>query len=391
MLAPYAADWRSSPGRVVREAPSPTRSEFQRDRDRIIHSTAFRRLKDKTQVFVTDEGDHYRTRLTHTIEVSQIARALARSLSLDEDLAETLALAHDLGHPPFGHSGEDALDRCMTAYGGFDHNAQSLRVVTKLERRYADFDGLNLTWDSLEGLVKHNGPVTDEQGRGLKGPLPHALATYAETHDLWLWSWPSLEAQVAAIADDIAYDAHDVDDGVRSGLIRLDEVADLPVFGDVIRAIDRAYPTLEASRRTYEFQRRLITLLVEDVISESRRRLGLAAPGTIDEVRRNGCALIAFSTGIANAEKALKAFLYAKVYRAKRVMDIRARAEAGLETLFARYMADPRTLPDGWRERLAGEAEPRRARHVCDFIAGMTDGYLLKEHARVIGELRLAG
>jgi dGTPase len=382
-LAPFAVDQASSRGRLVSEPASATRSPWQRDRDRIIHSTAFRRLKDKTQVFITDEGDHYRTRLTHTIEVSQIARALARSLRLDEDLAETLALAHDLGHPPFGHSGEDALDRAMAPWGGFDHNAQSLRVVTRLERRYALFDGLNLTWESLEGLVKHNGPLTSANGEALSGTLPHALKAYGEKQDLWLWSWPSLEAQAAALADDIAYDAHDVDDGVRSGLIALDDLKGLALFGDLLSEIDQLYPGLSSTRRTYEFQRRLITSMVEDVITETSARLADQAPLSCDDVRRAGRALVGFSPRMREAERALKTQLYAKVYRAPSVMAIRARTEAALERLFRRYMEAPEILPEDWHERLVGEDETRSARHICDFIAGMTDGFALKEYQRV--------
>jgi dGTPase len=393
--SPFAADPAVSRGRRIDEAPSPTRSDFQRDRDRIIHSTAFRRLKDKTQVFVFDEGDHYRTRLTHTIEVSQIVRTLARALGLDEDLAETLALAHDLGHPPFGHSGEDTLDECMAGFGGFDHNAQSLRVVTHLERRYAAFDGLNLTWESLEGLVKHNGPLTDKAGapigRSIDRGLPHAIATYARETDLWLWSWPSAEAQAAALADDIAYDAHDIDDGIRSGLLSLDALAaDVPIVREQLRTLDARYPNLEASRRAYEVVRRLITCLIEDAIAESGRRMATVQGTGADAVRLHGSAVIGFSDDVASAELVLKRHLYTHFYRAPRVMTVRRRADDVVRRLFARYLEDETALPPPWR--LGGAHEmARRARRACDFIAGMTDRFALLEYQRLfdaVAELR---
>src|SRR5688572_14756468 len=280
--APYAGDPYGSRGRLFPEAVSPTRSEFQRDRDRIIHSSAFRRLKHKTQVFVYHEGDHFRTRLTHTIEVSQIARALARSLGLDEDLAEALALSHDLGHTPFGHTGEEALDACMEGFGGFDHNAQALRVVTRLERRYAEYDGLNLCWETLEGLVKHNGPLYDELGRpnlryAARG-VPLAIEEYNAQHDLGLGSHASGEAQAAAIADDIAYNAHDLDDGLRAGLFSLEDLREVPFLQDILSEVDGRYPGLETSRRIHELIRRVITRLVEDVVAEGDRRIAALAP-----------------------------------------------------------------------------------------------------------------
>lgn len=384
-----AASHTPSRGRLIVEPPSPTRGEFQRDRDRIIHSTAFRRLKDKTQVFVYDEGDHYRTRLTHTIEVSQIARALARSLGLDEDLAETLALAHDLGHPPFGHSGEDALAHCMAECGGFDHNAQALRIVTRLERRYGAFDGLNLTWETLEGLVKHNGPLFDQAGKLVPryAPgLPHAFKVHAEIQDLWLWSWPSAEAQAAAIADDIAYDAHDVDDGVRAGLFTLDELDEVPLLADLLHEVDVRYPGLEAGRRTYEVVRRLITTLIEDVVLESDRRLAQIPGEGSDRVRKHSGPAIGFSLSMAEAEKALKAFLYRRMYRSDPVMAVRKRAEAVLIRMFARYYDQPDLLPPGWRERLEGADSSTRARRICDFLAGMTDRFALQDYQRLFDE-----
>ena len=293
--ANYSSNPLESRGRLVDEPPSRTRTQFQRDRDRIIHSTAFRRLKHKTQVFVYHEGDHYRTRLTHTIEVSQIARSMARALCLDEDLAEALALAHDFGHTPFGHAGERALNQCMADYGGFDHNAQSLRIVTALERRYAQFDGLNLCWETLEGLAKHNGPLIGRDEAQAAILLPYQLVEYAEQQDLELWSWPGLEAQLAAVADDIAYDNHDIDDGLRAGLFVLDDLVDVPLAGDLLSEVTKQYPTLETDRTIHELIRRQITIMVEDVIDETKRRLARLAPGNIGEIRQAGKATAGFS------------------------------------------------------------------------------------------------
>ncbi|MBX9618028.1 MAG: deoxyguanosinetriphosphate triphosphohydrolase [Hyphomicrobiales bacterium] len=385
----FSASSQAGRGRLITEPASPTRGDFQRDRDRIIHSTAFRRLKDKTQVFVYDEGDHYRTRLTHTIEVAQISRALARSLGMDEDLAEALALAHDLGHPPFGHSGEDALSACMATYGGFDHNAQALRIVTRLERRYATYDGLNLTWEMLEGLVKHNGPLTARDrtpiGRYQAG-LPYGVSDYAGIHDLWLWSWPSAEAQGAAIADDIAYDAHDVDDGLRAGLFTLDDMAQVPLVKDILQQVDDKYPGLENQRRAYEVVRRVITRLIEDVIVESQLRLtGVTGEGA-DAIRRHDAPVIAFSAAMAQAESELKTFLYHHMYRAGPVMAVRRRAEDAVSRLFLRYMDDPQALPTAWRLAHGGSDPATRARHVCDFVAGMTDRFALQEYVRLFDE-----
>ena len=367
-------------------AVSKSRSAFRRDCDRIIHSTAFRRLKHKTQVFVFDEGDHYRTRLTHTLEVAQIARALARALGLDEDLAEALALAHDLGHPPFGHAGERALDECLGACGGFDHNAQTLRVVTALERRYPTFDGLNLTWETLEGLVKHNGPLTDREGNPLgryrEHGVPETILDYA-LQDLQLWSFPSVEAQVAAFADDIAYDAHDIDDGLRAELFGLDDIAAVALLGKIIGEIRAAYPGLDAGRLVHEFIRRLIGLLIEDVIAETGRRLATLAPRSADEVRRAPSPVVGFSPAMGQADRAIKGFLEKRMYRharVKRVMDEAARV---VRDLFARYSAQPGDLPAEWSEGVAGVEEATRARRIADFIAGMTDRYALAEHARL--------
>src|SRR5256885_3201161 len=311
---PYAADPAASRGRLHPEPPSATRSAFRRDADRIIHSTAFRRLKHKTQVFVFHEGDHYRTRLTHTLEVTQIGRALARALGLDEDLAEALALAHDLGHPPFGHAGERALDACLADFGGFDHNAQTLRIVTAMERRYPQFDGLNLCWEALEGIVKHNGPLTDADGKPIgkyrDSGVPQVIAEYNAAHDLALWSHASAEAQVAAIADDIAYDAHDLDDGLRADLFALADLAGLPVIGGLLREVRDQYPGIDAARLTHELVRRLIGKLIEDVIAESVRRLGVTAPTSADEVRAAGAALVSFSAMMASTDRAIKEFLW---------------------------------------------------------------------------------
>jgi dGTPase len=381
--APYACDPARSRGRLFDETESPTRTPFQRDRDRVVHSTAFRRLKHKTQVFVAHEGDHYRTRLTHTIEVAQIARALARALRVDEDLAEAIALVHDFGHTPFGHTGEDALDRKLAGCGGFDHNAQSLRIVTRLERRYAEFDGLNLTWETLEGLVKHNGPLADAAGEGLKGPIPKAIRDYSELHDLELDRYASIEAQCAAIADDIAYDTHDIDDGLRAGLLTLDMLNGPSLPAGILAQVRERYPGLDPVRTGHELMRRQITAMVEDVIQESSRRLRELAPQSVDDVHRAGRAMVAFSAPMAAQENELKTFLYAEMYRHPKVMRVRALAETIVDDLFDRYLADPRAMPEGWREGLDRADECVRARHVADFLAGMTDTYAVKEHRRL--------
>ncbi len=387
--APYAADPGASRGRLHAEPPSPTRSDFRRDCDRIIHSTAFRRLAYKTQVFVFHEGDHYRTRLTHTLEVAQIARSLARALGLDEDLAEGCALAHDLGHPPFGHAGERALDRCLAGHGGFDHNAQTLAVVTRLERRYAAFDGLNLSWETLEGLVKHNGPLTDRDGRPTGShagrSLPGAIAEYDAVQPLDLWSQPGGEAQAGAIADDIAYDAHDIDDGLRAELFTLADLADLPLVGKLLRSIAAAFPRLESSRTAHELIRRLITTMIEDVIAESRRRLAALAPGSAEAIRTAGGPVVAFSPEMAKSDRAIKDFLFLRMYRHARVMGVMGEAESRLTALFGRYSEDPAELPPEWRQGLARAPDGSGVRLIADFIAGMTDRYALIEHARLFG------
>jgi dGTPase len=387
--AAYASDPARSRGRLYPEPASPTRNDFRRDCDRIIHSTAFRRLKFKTQVFVFHEGDHYRTRLTHTFEVQQIARSIARSLGLDEDLAEASALGHDIGHPPFGHAGERALDECLHAVGGFDHNAQTLRVVTALERRYAEFDGLNLTWETLEGLVKHNGPLTDRAGRpaGRYADIgvPKPIADYSAQHDLELWSFASAEAQAAAIADDIAYDAHDIDDGLRAGLFGLADLADVPLAGDILRGIAEQYPKLDSARMHHELVRRLITRMIEDVIAESQARLRNAGARSADDVRLAGATMIAFSDWMAAAEKGIKGFLTPRMYRHERVMSVMRQAQDVVRDLYAHYLAHPEDLPQEWREETVSKDDAQRMRRVGDFIAGMTDRYALAEHARLFG------
>ncbi|MCK9915261.1 deoxyguanosinetriphosphate triphosphohydrolase [Microbacteriaceae bacterium K1510] len=384
--APYAADPALTRGRRFGEPQSASRNDFRRDCDRIIHSAAFRRLAHKTQVFVYHEGDHYRTRLTHTLEVVQIARSLARALGLDEDLAECLALAHDLGHSPFGHAGERALDACVNAYGGFDHNAQALRIVTDLERRYADFDGLNLTWETLEGLVKHNGPLLTHDGkptaRYAEHGVPAPIIAYSNLQDLELWSFASAEAQVAAIADDIAYDAHDIDDGLRAGLFGLDDIATVPLVGDILTEIDARHPKLDDSRRVHEVLRRIITRMIEDVTTESRHRVAALAPRMSADVRRAPQAIIAFSAAMAAADKDIKGFLYPRMYRHKWVMQVMGDAERVVRDLFGHYGANPADLPAEWGEGLERMGESGRARRIADYIAGMTDRYALIEHAR---------
>jgi dGTPase len=389
--APYAADPAATRGRLHDEPRSATRNDFRRDCDRIIHSTAFRRLAHKTQVFVFHEGDHYRTRLTHTLEVTQIARSLARALGLDEDLAEACALAHDLGHPPFGHSGERALDHCLAAHGGFDHNAQTLSVVTRLERRYAGFDGLNLTFETLEGLVKHNGPLIDAADRpagakgGIKSGIAQAILDYNARQDLELALHPSAEAQAGAIADDIAYDAHDIDDGLRAQMFAIDDLAALPLVGDILAEIDKVAPGLEPVRRAHELVRRLITRMIEDVIGQSQHLIARLAPRSAEEIRRAGAPVVEFSRAMAAADRAIKAFLFPHLYRHPRIVRIMGDAQTVVADLFSRYMKCPHDLPSRqdlpWREPPA--EPPLRARQIADFIAGMTDRYALSEHGRL--------
>ena len=381
-LAPYACDWRESRGRLVPEPPSATRSHFQRDRDRIIHSAAFRRLMHKTQAFVHHERDHFRTRLTHTIEVGQIARSLARALGVDEDLTEALALVHDIGHTPFGHAGERVLEEKLAPYGGFEHNAQALKIVTELERRYADFDGLNLTWETLEGLVKHNGPLTDADGDALDGPVPAPVARFNERFDLWLWSHPSVEAQCAAIADDIAYDGHDLEDSLRAGHLMLSDVEAVPLCADILARVRHRYPDLDASRTVHEMVRRQITAMVEDVIAQSRTLLAEAAPGDADAVRRHGAPLVTFSPAMAMQERTLKEFMFARVYRSPEVMTSVRAAEAITADLFDAFMDGRALMPDEPEWRLDGLNPSQRARRVADYIAGFSDRFAVRQHRR---------
>jgi dGTPase len=384
--ASYAADPAESRGRLYAEAPSQTRTDFRRDCDRIIHSTAFRRLAYKTQVFIYHEGDHFRTRLTHTLEVAQIARSLARALTLNEDLAEASALAHDLGHPPFGHAGERALDHCLRGHGGFDHNAQTLAVVTDLERRYAQFDGLNLTWETLEGLVKHNGPLTDRTGRPIgryaAAGISSVISAYSARHDLALDRFPSGEAQAAAIADDIAYDAHDIDDGLRAGLFALDELAAIPFIAGIIHEVDAAYPRIDEGRRSHEVVRRIITRMIEDVIAQSERLIEVLAPANVDDIRKADGPVVRFSAPMLETDRAIKAFLRPRMYRHQRVAQVMEQAEGVLRGLFDAYAHRPETLPPERGQELGADEGPRLCQ-IANFIAGMTDRYALNEHARI--------
>ena len=379
MPAPYACDPARSNGRLVAERESALRSAFQRDRDRIIHASAFRRLMHKTQVFVVHEGDSYRTRLTHSLEVAQVARTIAGALGLDVDLAEAVALAHDLGHPPFGHTGEEALAEAMAPFGGFDHNAQAIRIVTRIERHYAAFDGLNLSWETLEGLAKHNGPVT--------GPLPWALADLAAHWDLELATHASAEAQVAALADDIAYNAHDLHDGLRAGLFGDDDLAALPVLAGCYGAVDRDWPGLEARRRRHEALRGFFGQMVEAAVAEARARLDRARPATESELRALPGPVIAFPDALAADLAAIRAFLFERMYRAPPVVEMRRRVAGVVAALFPLYLARPDHLPARWQHDVAeaGGDKTALARVVCDYVAGMTDRYAMAEHERLIG------
>jgi len=379
MRAPYASDPARSRGRLHPEEESAFRSCFQRDRDRIIHSSAFRRLKHKTQVFIEHEGDYYRTRLTHSIEVAQVARTIAGALGLNPELTEALALAHDLGHPPFGHTGEDALGRLMAPYGGFDHNAQAIRIVTRLERHYAEFDGLNLTWETLEGLAKHNGPVT--------GELPYALAEYNAIHDLELGTHASAEAQVAAISDDVAYNHHDLHDGLRAELFSTDELAELPILRDCFADVDRAYPGLNYYRRRHEALRRFFGVLVEDVIAVAQARIAEIGPRSVEDIRGAGRSVIRFSQPLFEDLKVIRAFLFQRMYRAPEVVAMRAEVTRVIDELFPFLMSHPDRLPKQWRKDVeeAGD-ETALARIVADYIAGMTDRFAIQSWEKFTGE-----
>ena len=379
-LAAYACHEEDSRGRLYDEADSATRRCFQRDRDRIIHCGAFRRLEYKTQVFVNHEGDNFRTRLTHTLEVSQIARAICRSLGLNEDMGEALALAHDLGHPPFGHAGEDALKEVMQPFGGFDHNAQSLSVVVKLEERYADFDGLNLTWETLEGLVKHNGPILT----GAEGTLPRAIAEYAEVQDLELATFASAEAQAAALADDIAYNNHDIDDGLRAGLFSISDLADVPLVGPIFAQVEKDYPGIDRSRHIHEAVRRLIGDMVSDLLAESRRRIEAAGVCSAGDVRGLDHPLIRFSEHMTKQEAEVKAFLFKNMYRHDKLNKMTSEARRVVRDLFELFHEKPECLPQEWRLKRNASDEETAGQVVADYVAGMTDRFALNEHQRLI-------
>ncbi len=377
--APYASDPLASVGRLYPEAESRTRTPFARDRDRIIHTGAFRRLKEKTQVFVAHEGDYFRTRLTHSLEVAQVARSLAQALGLDADLAETVALAHDLGHPPFGHAGEDELHRCMADYGGFDHNVQTFRVITLLERRYPAFQGLNLTWETLEGIAKHNGPIIGHLGE----PAYRTIVDFVAEFDLRPGTFASAEAQVAALADDIAYNNHDVDDGIQAGLFGVDDLMDVPLIGPAIESVRRDWPGLDHQMLRLEAVRRMIGEMVDDVLAETRSRADASGVDSAEAVRSMDRPLVSFSRDMAEDLASLRAFLHARMYRHFRVNRTRSQARRVLAELFKLFMEQPDTLPPEWS--VDGEAghEPAHARRVCDYIAGMTDRFAIEEHRKL--------
>ncbi len=379
MQAPYASDPARAKGRRFPEEESSFRSCFQRDRDRIIHASAFRRLKHKTQVFVEHEGDYFRTRLTHSIEVAQVARTIAGALGLNQEITEAIALAHDLGHTPFGHTGEDALHELMAPYGGFDHNAQAVRIVTSLERHYADFDGLNLTWETLEGIAKHNGPVT--------GELPYALADYNALHDLELHTHASAEAQVAALADDVAYNNHDLHDGLRAGLFTEEEICALPIVGEAFAAVDQKYPGLEAIRRRHEALRRVFGVMVGDVIDTSRTALAEVDAQSVEELRACGRPVVQFSTALWADLKEIRSFLFTRMYRAPSVVKMRKEVTIVVRELFPLFLTEPTLLPARWHADLAKcDSETAVARMVSDYISGMTDRYALQQHEQLLGK-----
>jgi dGTPase len=381
--AAFATRPEACRGRLHAEGPATERDAFQRDRDRIIHCGAFRRLQYKTQVFVYHEGENYRTRLTHSLEVAQIARSICRSLGLNEDLAEALALAHDLGHTPFGHAGEFALRDCMKDYLGFDHNAQSLRILTKLEHRYIAFDGLNLTWETLEGLVKHNGPLTGPLAAQPDQPLPLAITEYIATHDLELDTFAGPEAQVAALSDDIAYNAHDIADGLRAGLFTVGHLLDVPFVGPILGDLTASHPGLEPSRLVYETVRRLITGMVHDLLTETRTRIDREAPRDVEAVRHASQPVVAFSEAMVAHDRALKNFLFPNMYRHYKVNRMTSKVRRVVRDLFHLFIEEPRLLPPDWQAGCDAPQTPRTARRVADYIAGMTDRFALDEHARL--------
>ena len=381
-IAPWAAHPHASRGRRHAEpsgAARGPRDDFQRDRDRIIHSISFRRLRHKTQVFIAPDGDHFRVRLTHSLEVAQIARTVARALGLNEDLTEALALAHDIGHPPFGHSGEDALEAALAAHGGFDHNGQTLRALTLLDSPYPAWDGLNLTWDTLEGLAKHNGPVTAPGW---------ALAEANADFDLDLGSWPSLEAQVAAIADDIAYDNHDIDDGLRAGLLTLDQLLEVPLVARGWAQVSARFPGADPRRLAGELVRSQIGTMVNDLIAETGRRVAESGVETTDDVRAAGQCLACFSDAMRDEERALKRFMYANLYHHPNQLAAANASGRVVAGLFAAYTADAELLPQRWRAGLPDD-EPARSRHIADFVAGMTDRFAVARYREVVGPIDL--
>jgi dGTPase len=381
-LAPYASNPAATKGRLFDEPESRTRTPFARDRDRVLHSTGWRRLKHKTQVFVYHEGDHYRTRLTHSLEVAQIARSLARQLGLSEDLAETIALSHDLGHPPFGHAGEEALNHCMAEFGGFDHNAQALRLVTKLEQKYASFDGLNLTWETLEGLVKHNGPITGNS-------IPAPIINYDAQHALDLTSYAGPEAQIAALADDIAYNAHDIDDGLRAQLFDLEEVTDVPLLAEIAAEVRERYGEISRPRQTHEIVRRVITFFVEDVLATTRENLEALAPETVADIRLAGRPTVTLSESVSASEAQLKRFLRQKMYQHERVQRMTEQAQRIIRALFQTFLERPAAMPPAWAHIAETDDPMLCARAVSDYVAGMTDRYAISQYHRHIGPLAL--
>jgi dGTPase len=380
--ARYGCDPAASRGRRHDEnvaALRGPRDAFQRDRDRVIHSIAFRRLRGKTQVFLAPDGDHFRVRLTHSLEVAQIARTIARALGLNEDLTEALSLAHDIGHPPFGHAGEEALKAAMADVGGFDHNAHTIRILTRIERPYPRFDGLNLSWEALEGLAKHNGPVNAPSW---------AMAEADADYPLDLASWPSLEAQVAAIADDIAYDNHDIDDGIRAGLLTRAQILQVPIIARGWKAAAERFPGIREERQVSELIRSQIGLMVNDLIGETRRRITQAGVETVADVRAVGRALVGFSGVMQAEERALKRFMYAELYHHPRQKEAGAAAATIVSGLFAAYRDDPERLPEGWRQSMPAQ-EPERSRHIADFIAGMTDRFAIARYREHVGPIDL--
>lgn len=374
-LAPYAAAPEKSRGRLHPEREAEGRSCFQRDRDRIIHCTAFRRLEAKTQVFVYYEGDHYRTRLTHSLEVAQLTRDICRELQLDEDLGETIALAHDMGHTPFGHAGEDALSEAMKKFGSFDHNAQTIRIVSRLESKYAAFDGLNLTWETLEGIAKHNGPVKK---------APRALLEYNKKHDLKLSTYASLEAQIASFCDDIAYNNHDIEDGVRAGLFPLDAIRELPLIGASLKEVEKHHPDIPKRRLVYEAKRRAIHIMVRDLVEQTQKNIAKAKPASIDDVRNLKRPLAGFSEKMVKESAVVKAFLNERMYHHYKVNRMTKKAHQVVKDLFTAFHTRPDCLPTHWRQEVeAARDETARAIIVADFIAGMTDRFAFEEHKRI--------